>query len=171
MSRERSRCAPPDQETSDWDRIPWDECHRRVRRLQERIVKATREGRWGKVKSLQWLLTHSFYGKALAVKRRHRHQSLRWLAKRYWHVIGSRNWTFAVHLDEGMIRGKPDWLRLVYATDTRICRHLKIRAKANPFDSEWARYFEERADLKRNRSVTRKSGKSVGNTGSAHAGL
>jgi RNA-directed DNA polymerase len=69
MGRERSRCAPPDQEASDWDRIPWDECHRRVRRLQERIVKATREGRWGKVKSLQWLLTHSFYGKALAVKR------------------------------------------------------------------------------------------------------
>ena len=26
-------------------------------------------GRTGKVKSLQWLLTHSFYGRALAVKR------------------------------------------------------------------------------------------------------
>jgi len=32
-------------------------------------VKATREGRWGKVKALQRLLTHSFSGKALAVKR------------------------------------------------------------------------------------------------------
>ena len=42
---------------------------RQVRRLQARIVKATREGRWGKVKALQWLLTHSFSGKALAVKR------------------------------------------------------------------------------------------------------
>src|ERR1700723_1601576 len=40
-----------------------------VRRLQARIVKATREGRHNKVKTLQWLLTHSFHGKALAVRR------------------------------------------------------------------------------------------------------
>ena len=42
---------------------------RRVRRLQARIVKATREGRWGRANALQWLLTHSFSGRALAVKR------------------------------------------------------------------------------------------------------
>ena len=34
-----------------------------------RITKAVREKRWGKVKALQWLLTRSFYGKAIAVKR------------------------------------------------------------------------------------------------------
>jgi RNA-directed DNA polymerase len=34
-----------------------------------RIAKAVQEGRHGKVKALQWLLTHSFYAKALAVKR------------------------------------------------------------------------------------------------------
>ncbi len=34
-----------------------------------RIVKATREGKYGKVKALQWMLTHSFSGKALAVRR------------------------------------------------------------------------------------------------------
>lgn len=38
-------------------------------KLQIRIAKATREGRWNKVKSLQWLLTHSFSAKCLAVKR------------------------------------------------------------------------------------------------------
>ena len=43
--------------------------HHNVRRLQARIVKATQEGRWGKVKALQRLLTHSFSGKALAVRR------------------------------------------------------------------------------------------------------
>jgi RNA-directed DNA polymerase len=37
--------------------------------LQARIVNATQEGRHGKVKALQWLLTHSFHGRALAVKR------------------------------------------------------------------------------------------------------
>ena len=43
--------------------------HRNVRRLQARIVKAIQAGRWGKVKALQHLLTHSFSGKALAVRR------------------------------------------------------------------------------------------------------
>ena len=40
-----------------------------VRKLQARIVKAQKEGRHNKVKTLQWMLTHSFYAKALAVKR------------------------------------------------------------------------------------------------------
>jgi len=53
----------------DWHSIDWQKAHETVRRLQARIVKATQEGRWGKVKALQHLLTHSFSGKALAVKR------------------------------------------------------------------------------------------------------
>jgi len=53
----------------DWHAINWQKAHEEVRRLQARIVKATQEGRWGKVKALQRLLTHSFSGKALAVKR------------------------------------------------------------------------------------------------------
>jgi RNA-directed DNA polymerase len=52
-----------------WDQINWNQCRHQVKRLQARIVKATREGRRGKVKILQRLLTHSFSGKALAVKR------------------------------------------------------------------------------------------------------
>jgi RNA-directed DNA polymerase len=53
----------------DWDALHWEILNRNVRRLQVRIVKATQEGRWGKVKALQHLLTHSFSAKALAVKR------------------------------------------------------------------------------------------------------
>ena len=52
-----------------WQDINWQHAYRTVRRLQARIVKATKEGRWGKVKALQRLLTHSFSGKALAVRR------------------------------------------------------------------------------------------------------
>ena len=52
-----------------WHGIDWAQCYREVRRLQARIVKATQAGKHGKVKALQWLLTHSFSGKALAVKR------------------------------------------------------------------------------------------------------
>lgn len=56
-------------EAPQWNQIDWQDCERRVRRLQARIVKATRAGRHGRVKALQWLLTHSFAGRALAVKR------------------------------------------------------------------------------------------------------
>src|ERR687885_2899291 len=52
-----------------WHTIDWYTVHRTVRRLQARIVKAVQAGRWGKVRALQHLLTHSFSGKALAVQR------------------------------------------------------------------------------------------------------
>jgi RNA-directed DNA polymerase len=52
-----------------WDGINWAKVQRQVRGLQTRIVKASQAGRHNKVKALQWLLTHSFSGKALAVKR------------------------------------------------------------------------------------------------------
>jgi RNA-directed DNA polymerase len=55
--------------TTDWHSIDWKKVYRTVRRLQVRIVKALREGRWGKVKALVYLLTHSFAGRALAVLR------------------------------------------------------------------------------------------------------
>jgi RNA-directed DNA polymerase len=68
MNAEQSACASSGGE-SQWNQLDWNQCERQIRRLQARIVKATRAGRWGKVKSLQRLLTHSFNGKALAIKR------------------------------------------------------------------------------------------------------
>ncbi len=55
--------------TVEWHQIDWYKVHQNVRRLQARIVKATQEGRWNKVKALHRLLTRSFSGKALAVRR------------------------------------------------------------------------------------------------------
>ena len=55
--------------TVDWHSIDWKKVQRTVRRLQARIVKAVREGRWHKVKALVYLLTHSFSGRALAILR------------------------------------------------------------------------------------------------------
>lgn len=52
-----------------WHALDWRKINHNVRRLQARIVKATQGGKWGKVKALQRLLTRSFSGKALAVKR------------------------------------------------------------------------------------------------------
>ncbi len=41
---------------NEWHDINWRKVNQNVRRLQTRIVKATQEGRWGKVKALQHLL-------------------------------------------------------------------------------------------------------------------
>src|SRR5216110_8814 len=57
------------REAAEWYGIDWPTIQRNVRRLQVRIVQATKESRWGKVKSLQRLLTHSYSGKVLAVRR------------------------------------------------------------------------------------------------------
>lgn len=54
---------------TDWPSIPWKKVWATVRRLQARIVKAVRAGRWGKVKALVYLLTHSFAGRAAAMDR------------------------------------------------------------------------------------------------------
>ena len=59
----------PDSGNSAWQSIHWKQAKVHVRRLQMRIAKAFREGKLGKVKALQWLLTHSYYAKLLAVKR------------------------------------------------------------------------------------------------------
>ena len=59
----------PAHDQGGWHAIDWPAVHYNVRRLQARIVKATQEGRGGKVKALQRLLTHSFSGKVIAVKR------------------------------------------------------------------------------------------------------
>ena len=59
----------PFHAVTDWHAIDWKSVNHHVRRLQARIVKATQEKRWGKVKALQRLLTHSFSGKVLAVRR------------------------------------------------------------------------------------------------------
>src|SRR5207302_5346806 len=56
-------------EAAEWYAINWPTIRRNVRRLQVRIVQATKAGRWGKVKALQRLLTCSYSGKVLAVRR------------------------------------------------------------------------------------------------------
>jgi RNA-directed DNA polymerase len=52
-----------------WANVNWSKVEKSVYRLQLRIAKAKRQKRHGKVKSLQWLLTHSLNAKLLAVKR------------------------------------------------------------------------------------------------------
>lgn len=68
--------ASPD--SAQWQSINWKAVESHVLKLQMRIAKATREGKHGKAKALQWILTHSRspnflllsgYHKTKAVKR------------------------------------------------------------------------------------------------------
>ena len=52
-----------------WKSIPWKVVENDVRRLQSRIAKAVSEKKYRKAQSLQWLLTHSYQAKLLAVRR------------------------------------------------------------------------------------------------------
>jgi len=54
---------------AQWKSIDWKLAEAEVNRLQVRIAKATQEKKWNKVKRLQYLLTHSYYAKLLAVRK------------------------------------------------------------------------------------------------------
>lgn len=62
----------PTRRKSEWkptEDFDWEHARHRVKRLQMRIAKAAKLGCFRKVKSLQWILAHSYYAKLLAVKR------------------------------------------------------------------------------------------------------
>ncbi|HEY8805558.1 MAG TPA: group II intron reverse transcriptase/maturase, partial [Clostridium sp.] len=57
------------QITLQWENIDWKNALKFVNRIQVRITKAVILGNYNLVKRLQYLLTNSFYAKALSVKR------------------------------------------------------------------------------------------------------
>ncbi len=70
MSTERKFDVPAFSHlTNSWHTIDWYSVERKVRGLQVRIAKATKQQQWRKVKALQRMLVRSFAAKALAVKR------------------------------------------------------------------------------------------------------
>ena len=52
-----------------WNHFPWDKARRYVSRIQRRIAKAVKEGKHRLAERLQYIVTHSYYAKALAVKK------------------------------------------------------------------------------------------------------
>jgi len=69
MNESKSMTGASPTNPCPWEDINWPLVEKNVKRLQMRIAKAIRTGRFGKAKALQRILTHSFYGKCLAVKR------------------------------------------------------------------------------------------------------
>ena len=80
-------------------------------------------------------------------RRRHHQKSWNWIASRYWHRLNGKK-VFAVDTGERTPEGKTVWLKLVNVTETKVRRHVKIKAAANPFDPQWRNYFEEREFFK-----------------------
>jgi RNA-directed DNA polymerase len=69
--------------------------------------------------------------------RRHPNKYKTWIKKRYFHSVETRNWVFASKTKTALVK-------LKIASDTKILRHVKIRKEANPYDTNWKAYFEER---------------------------
>jgi RNA-directed DNA polymerase len=69
------------------------------------------------------------------LKKRHPQKGQRWIYKQYFQQRGSRKWVF------GVPKGEPE---LIKAMDTKIIRHVKIKAQAHPFDPKWTDYLNAR---------------------------
>jgi RNA-directed DNA polymerase len=68
-------------------------------------------------------------------KRRHSTKGKRWIANKYFHTIGKRKWCFATKKD-----GIVDQILVKY-TDTKIKRHVKVKAGKSFYDGDelyWA---------------------------------
>jgi RNA-directed DNA polymerase len=65
------------RELDDWRAIDWRRVERNVRGMQIRIAKATREGKWRRVKALQRMLTRTLSAKLHAVRRVTQNQGAR----------------------------------------------------------------------------------------------
>ena len=59
---------PADEAAKNWSDIDWGKAEAFVNRLQIRIAKATQNRKTNLAKRLGYLLTHSFYAKAIAIK-------------------------------------------------------------------------------------------------------
>jgi RNA-directed DNA polymerase len=73
--------------------------------------------------------------------KRHPNKGRKWIARKYFHSIGTRKWVFSAIEGEKVIA-------LIKAADTKIVRHKKIKSDANPYDPQWDIYFEEREGYK-----------------------
>lgn len=99
--------------TKQWKEIDWHRAESEVNRLQTRIAKAVTEGRWNRVKRLQYLITHSYYAKVLAVRTvtANKGRNTPGIDKAVW-KSDSEKMRAAISLTDRKYRAKP--LRRIY---------------------------------------------------------
>ena len=76
-------------------------------------------------------------------KRRHPHQSKRWVKQKYFMPAQGPKWTLNATVEDK--QGTQRNLQLFRASSVPIQRHVKIKGNANPYDPDWEAYFEARA--------------------------
>lgn len=99
--------------TKGWETIDWKNAEKQVNRLQIRIAKAAVKKENNKIKRLQYLLTHSFYAKALAVRKvtSNKGKYTSGVDKKIWSTPASKM-KATISLSDKLYRAQP--LRRVY---------------------------------------------------------
>ena len=79
--------------------------------------------------------------------RRHNNKGSHWIYQKYFQRANStRNWHFHAKLNNNE---RNVYFNLKLAGDTKIKRHTKIIADANPYDPQYFKYFRIRETSKR----------------------
>jgi RNA-directed DNA polymerase len=81
------------------------------------------------------------------LRRRHQSKSKGWLTRKYWTASGRKH-VFSVISN---YKGKKHLLKVVRIGSIGIRRHIKIKADANPYMPECAKYFWRRRHYKETR--------------------
>ena len=82
-------------------------------------------------------------------KRRHPQKSAGWRKRKYFSAAGQK-WLFSVRLPKD--EGSSPVLSLYKAASTKIQRHIKVRRAANPYDPDYATYFQMRRPKRAHKS-------------------
>ncbi|MBX9256212.1 HNH endonuclease [Desmonostoc muscorum CCALA 125] len=69
--------------------------------------------------------------------RRHSGKSGSWVARKYWHTVGGKNWVFSVTRDGNVAE------TLISHASKKIVRHTKVKGTASPFDGN-LKYWSSR---------------------------
>jgi len=56
-------------QTPEWNLIPWDLIEKSIRKLRQRIFRATREQKWNVVRSLMKLMLRSYFNLLVSVRK------------------------------------------------------------------------------------------------------
>lgn len=108
-----AQAGAPSRHAQNWNGVNWPAVKALVYRMQMRIAKSVREGRWGRAQALQRLLSRSFYGRLWAVKRIRSNKGSRTpgIDGTRWRSSGDC-WRAALNLKVSGYRAQP--LRRVY---------------------------------------------------------
>lgn len=113
MTEKSERLSDKEKLEFQWKTIDWEKAENEVNRLQVRIAKATHDKKWNTVKRLQYLLTHSYCAKALAVRKvtTNKGKNTSGIDKELWSTTASKM-RAALSLTDKNYKAKP--LKRVY---------------------------------------------------------